>query len=717
MTHLPPPDLFPENLSELANRLGVSTKFWSWHGQLKDVHPLSLVKVLQSLGENLPDMPSSQDIDALLTAHEQDEWRHTLPVCTVKRQGDWQELRVHVPDGSAVTVEVELEDGTVHPVPQIENWEPPREVDGVLTGRAGFALEQWLPLGYHTLRAHREDGQVINAHLIAVPPSLQSELFEDNARYWGLSSQLYSIRAKQSWGMGDTAVLTELSEHFAQKGADFHLINPLHSGAPVLPIEPSPYLPTSRRFNDPIYIHPQSIPEYDSLSPMEKLDVEQHHRASLVDDSDSVGLINRDQVWSTKDAALRVIYRHPLSSERQQQFDAFIAAGGTPLRNFALWCALVSEFGGIELPEKYHSANTAVSQQYAREHEPQIRYFMWLQWVLNEQLTNAQTRMRRAGMRIGLMADLAVGVHPLGADVWADPAVYASGMTVGAPPDMYSQQGQDWSQPPWNPRVLAKRGYAPLRDMIRATLSHGGAVRIDHILGLFRLWWIPTGMDAHHGTYVQYDHEAMVGVLLLEAQRAGAVIIGEDLGTVEPWVRGYLNERGIFGTSILWFEKEDDDTPLHADHYRERALVAVNTHDLPPTAGYLRGVQTDLRHELGLLVEPLEHVRAHDDEERLAMVNRLVEYGLLSEEERGNETAVINALYAYITRTPAHLLAVSTVDIVADTQPQNLPGTHRQYPNWCVPLADAKGREVTLERLLAWPVDDLCSLMNRGVSR
>ena len=300
-------------------------------------------------------------------------------------------------------------------------------------------------------------------------------------------------------------------------------------------------------------------------------------------------------------------------------------------------------------------------------------------------------------MALGIMDDLAVGVHSQGADVWSNPEAFASGVTVGAPPDMYNQQGQNWSQPPWNPEYLARSAYAPLRDMVRTVLRHAGALRVDHIIGLFRLWWIPEGMGADHGAYVRYDHEAMLGVVLLEAHRAGAVVIGEDLGTVEPWARDYLASRGVLGTSVLWFEKQHDGWPLQPQDYRRLALSTVNTHDLPPTAGYLADEHVDLRERLGLLTEPVEQVRTEARIERDRMTSRLREHGLLG--DAPTERQVVEALHRYVVRTPSVLVGVALVDGVGERRAQNQPGTDQEYPNWRIPLADGAGEVVLVDDL------------------
>jgi 4-alpha-glucanotransferase len=305
-------------------------------------------------------------------------------------------------------------------------------------------------------------------------------------------------------------------------------------------------------------------------------------------------------------------------------------------------------------------------------------------------------------MALGVLHDVAVGVHPHGADSWRLPEVFAQGITVGAPPDAFNQAGQNWTQPPWRPDRLAAAGYAPLRDVVSTVLQHSGGIRIDHIIGLFRLWWIPDGMPPTAGTYVRYDHEAMVGIVALEAYRAQALIVGEDLGTVEPWVRDYLRERGILGTSILWFEFEwhAGGAPLRPEWWREYCLASVTTHDLPPTAGYLAGDHVRLRHSLGLLTRSLPDELAADDSERQAWLRNLVSRQALPIEQLGDEEATVQALHRYLTWTPSRLLCVSVSDAVGDRRGQNQPGTIDEYPNWRVPLAGPDGAPIRLEDVL-----------------
>ena len=699
--HAPASDNIDE-LRRIADANGVATGFWDWYGNWVGVSASTLLKVLGALGLPLDESSTVGDVHEAMRLTEEREWRRTLPPTIVARQGGGYMFPVHVPDGSWVNVQWVLEDGRKGACDQVDRYVAPRMIDGELVGRATFDVPHWLPLGWHRLVATVEGGHVESATLIIVPNTLSLPLLESSRRVWGVNAQLYSTRSASSWGIGDASDLADLAAVCADKGADFLLINPVHASQPVAPLENSPYLPVSRRWLNPIYIRPESIEEYASLPQASRAAIEQL-RDETRQFATREDLIDRDRSWEAKRKALEAIFAVPRSYHRQSQLDRFIERGGSELSNYALWCALVEREGTIELPEDLARSSAPRVELERLELAERVDFYQWCQWVVAEQLEHAQHVAREVGMEIGIMADLAVGVHPYGSEKWSRPELFASGMSVGAPPDVYSQQGQNWSQPPWSPRSLADSGYLPLRDMVRAALANAGAVRIDHILGMFRLWWIPEGRAATEGTYVYYDHEAMMGVILLEAQRAGAIVIGEDLGVVEPWVRDYLRERGVLGTSVVWFEKEGSGWPLRPEHYRDRALAAVNIHDLPPTLGYIRGIQTTLRSELGLLTDDIETVRAGDRLELEQVGVRLHEYGCIDGAEP-SERETVEGLYRYVAKTPSKLVVASLVDAVGDVRPQNMPGTGAdQYPNWCVPLCDSDGEEVAIEDL---PTDD-----------
>ncbi len=504
-------------------------------------------------------------------------------------------------------------------------------------------------------------------------------------------AQLYSVRSRSSWGIGDLDDLAVLAETAAAKGAGFVLINPLHAAQPKPPVEPSPYLPTTRRFVNPIYLRVEDVPEARDI-PLDNT----FHNANL-----DAGILDRDPVFAAKLQALEAVFAVPRSAERQQQFDAFRVQEGEGLERFALWCALAEALspGAPEWsdPEFIESQRSALKDR--------IEFHQWLQWLCDQQLEAAQRRALDAGMNLGIVHDLAVGVHPAGADAWALQEVLAAGISVGAPPDMFNQQGQNWSQPPWHPGRLAESGYAAYRDMLRTILRHAGGIRVDHILGLFRLWWIPVGGPPGEGAYVYYDHEALIGILALEAERAGVVVIGEDLGVFEPGVQDYLAERGILGTSILWFEY-DGAHPRPPESYRRACLTSVTTHDLPPTAGYLAGEHVDLRESLGLLNRPVEEERTLDQaaqESVLSLVRSRVPAASQHDDGAGTsgEQRTIEALHAFIAQTPSVLLGVALTDAVGERRTQNQPGTADEYPNWRIPLAGPDGEAILLDDLAA----------------
>ena len=699
------------SLAALARRHGVSTEYTDWTGAAKTVSAQTLVAILAALGVSAAD--EQQSTTALLE-HERGYWRRTLAPTVVARSGTPSGFWVHVRHGDPVGVWIRLEDGTVRAgLRQLENNRPPFDDDGALIGEASFELPADLPLGYH--RIHAQAGTVdASTLLIVAPQALTLPERLGTGRTWGLSTQLYSVQSENSWGTGDLSDLTDLAVWSAdQHGAGFILVNPLHAAAPVAPMEPSPYLPTSRRFANPLYLRVQAIPEYADApgrGALRKARATAHSRAVRGE------LIDRDAVWKSKRMALKELYRVKRSAGRELAYAAYRSRMGRALDDFAVWCALAEKHGAdwrCWPPELRHPDGPAV-QKFAEKRSSSVDFHRWMQWQLDDQLTAVQATARQCGMSLGVMHDLAVGVDPGGADAWASQEVLAAGVSAGAPPDEFNQLGQDWSQPPWRPDRLAEQSYEPLRAVVNAILRHAGGVRIDHIIGLFRLWWVPEGAAPTDGTYVHYDHEATIGVLALEAHRAGAVVVGEDLSTVEPWVRDYLRERGLLGTSILWFEADDTGAPLPAKRWREYCLSTVTTHDLPPTAGYLAGEHLRIRRDLGLLTRPFDQEEAIDRAERQRWLQLLQTMGLLTDPD--STDAVVRALYGFLRRTPSRLLALALPDAVGDIRTQNQPGTVDEYPNWRVPLSGPDGRPMLLEDIFTDPRAEALAQVINGVN-
>ncbi|MBO4260841.1 4-alpha-glucanotransferase, partial [Streptomyces griseorubiginosus] len=468
------------------------------------------------------------------------------------------------------------------------------------------------------------------------------------------------------------------------------------------------YRPSSRRFPDPVHLRVEDVPEYAYVTEREKLrtllERADRLRASVLEKD---ALIDRDAVWELKREALELVREVPLGPGRRAAYADFLAREGEALEDHATWYALAEVHGPDwrSWPAGLRDPRSAETARARGELMDRVDFHCRLAWLTDSQLTAAQRIAREAGMAVGVVHDLAVGVHPEGADAWAQQEYFAAGMSVGAPPDAFNARGQDWGLPPWRPDRLAESGYEPYRRLLRALFRYAGALRIDHVMGLFRLWWVPQGHPPTEGTYVRYDAEAMLAVLVLEASRAGSVVIGEDLGTVEPGVREKLRERGVLGTSVLWFERdwEGDGRPLPPEDWRADCLATATTHDLPSTAARLTGEHVELRDRLGLLTRPLAEERAEaaaDTGEWLAVLTRL---GLLHGTGGGHgaseEEAEIQAVHRFLLRTPSRLVGVWLPDTVGDRRPQNLPGTWDQYPNWRLPIADARGRPVTLEEL------------------
>ena len=379
-------------------------------------------------------------------------------------------------------------------------------------------------------------------------------------RQWGFTVQLYAVRSSRSWGHGDLRDLAELARWSGTElGAGFVLVNPLHAAEPLPPLSASPYLPMTRLFTSPLYLRVEDILEYAALPTPEK-DLIAGLAAPLRAANSTPDLIDRDAIWTAKRYALEMIRKVPLTESRQAAYDRFRAEGGARLQEWSAWCALAERYGSDwrDWPDELADPRRGVDSVTGdAELAAAAEFHAWLQWHADQQLAAAQDAAKAAGMAYGIINDLAVGVHPGGADAWAMQGLLVNGFSVGAPPDGFNQLGQDWSQPPWHPRRLAEEHYRPMADLFGAALRHGGGIRVDHVLGLMRLWWIPAGQLPDHGAYVRYDHDATVGALAGTAARTDAVAIGEDLGTVDPWVHDYIAERGILGTMMLWFARAE----------------------------------------------------------------------------------------------------------------------------------------------------------------
>lgn len=510
------------------------------------------------------------------------------------------------------------------------------------------ALPPDLPLGYHDLQPL--DGGP-TTRVVAAPDRCH---LPPDLRAWGWAVQLYATRSRESWGMGDLTDLRRLSAWAADQGAGILALNPLHAGGPAHPQQPSPYYPSTRRYRSPLYLRVEEVPGAEHLGgDLERLAAE--GRALLGD-----RLIDRDRVWSLKREALERCFA--VAGDRPG-YDAYAEAEGPALQQYALWCAIADEHGNSwqSWPAELQHPRSPAVARFAADHPHQVRFHAWLQWLVDAQLERA------SGLPV--ISDLAVGFDVGGADGWAFQESLALDMRVGAPPDEFNTQGQDWGLPPFVPWRLRAERYDPFIQTIRSALRHAGGLRIDHVMGLFRLFWIPLDGSPTDGAYVRYPARELLDIVALESARAGAFVVGEDLGTVEDAVRRELFERNVLSYRLLWFE------PGPPEHWPEQALAAVTTHDLPTVAGRWTGA--DLRAQERIGTAP------NVDGERQVR-DRLRQVTDLDDDTDVEEVAV--AAYAALARAPS-LLKVATLDDALGVEERpNMPGTIDEWPNWCISL-------------------------------
>ncbi|MFG1602787.1 4-alpha-glucanotransferase [Actinoplanes sp. NPDC049265] len=601
------------DLAALAAAHGVATSYEDWHRAERQVAPESVIGVLGLLGV---DASTPAAVRAALAAVPA---KQDLPGTVVVREGTARPL----PGVSRIT----LEDGT---------------------GREVTEIPADLPLGWHRLRhGDREVTLVVVPEALPEPPET-----------WGWMLQLYALRSAGSWGIGDLGDLRTFIEN--SHGAGLILLNPLHAITPTVPVPPSPYSPSSRRFANPLYLRVSDIPEYQRADPALRTKIDALRPAPT-------DLIDYTAVWEAKRAALELLW--PLAGPVERNADP-------GLTGFAEFCALAER----------HGANwQAWPADPGQPDDDRVDFHIWIQHLVEEQL--AAANQAAAGMAVGVVHDLAVGIDPSGADGRLLRDVLAAGVHIGAPPDAFNQLGQDWGLAAWRPDQLIETGYAAYRDMLRRIFRHAGGLRVDHVAGLWRLWWVPPGLGPAEGTYVHYDPEAMLGILALEARRAGAVVIGEDLGTVLPEVTEGLERMNMLGSAVLWFTRDWDDPDqvfIPAEDYPRNALASISTHDLPTAAGFLAGEQVRVRAELGQLAGPVEEERRTADADRAALLAALTEEGLITGASTPEEIVV--AMHEFLARTPCRLVTASLYDVLGVLDQPNLPGTTDEYPNWRMPI-------------------------------
>ncbi|MHB1949953.1 MAG: 4-alpha-glucanotransferase [Acidiferrobacteraceae bacterium] len=589
----------------------------------------------------------------------------------------------------------------------------PRD-DGSIVWPLPFSVEP----GSHELAFTAEDGTTVSTRLIGTPDcGYRPAKVRHDRRAFGISAQLYALRSERNWGVGDFTDLSDLIDYAAAIGASLIGINPLHVPFLQDPERASPYSPSSRLFLNPLYVDVEAVPEFEH-SETARTHVSDPGFQAQIRALRGAPLVNYRAVWNHKKAVLEMLhrqFRRTAPETQRQAFSAFRARHGEALVRYSVYEALQEHFherdpsvwGWPAWPEDYRHPQSSAVAQFTQTHEARVEFFAYLQWRTEEQL-EAVGAKARARLGIGLYRDLAVGVDRGGAEVWADQDLFVLGASIGCPPDDLNQNGQDWGLPPARPAGLLARGFEPYLAAWRANMRCAGALRIDHVMGLLRLFWLPRDGAGHSGAYVHYPMEPLFRLLAYESQRQRCLVIGEDLGTVPPPVRQALADFGFLSYRVLYFEHDAEGvfTPPHA--YPRDALVTVTTHDLPTLSGFWLGRDLDERRALGMFPSPsLADRQAHErvrDKQRL--IEALVREGLWPAKEGVPEqptAALMLAVHAYIARSPACLVLVQLEDLFMTSESVNLPGTGSERSNW--------------RRKLPGPTETLDSSLSNRLSR
>ena len=702
-----------ERLLQLARSMGIEAHYRDALGEVREVSDETLRALIEAFGLS-PDHER--------TRRELEEEQRALPlglgvVHLVNAEDLRPEIMLRLPAGRRqVTWTCQLEDG---------NERSGRVAADLGPNGQSFAmpLPTGLPLGYHQLEISAASA-LARTTLIVAPDSchLPAELGPGERR-WGLSCQLYALRSERDWGMGDFSDLASLARAAGQLSAAVVGINPLHALFAAEPRHISPYSPSSRVQLDYLYIDVSTVAGFAEDEAAQALMHGEWFGATHWA-ARSAELIDYGAVAACKRAVLEALFRRFQSCELGadgaaksslgRSFREFQHSGGKAFADFAVFEALQEHFFGAKglfswqsWPAAMRNPRSASVTDFAAAHRDRVEFFQFLQWEADRQLAAAAAAGRAGGLSIGLYRDLAVGADPNGAEAWADQELVAPGASIGAPPDALSRGGQNWGLAPINPLVLRRRGFAPFVASLRANMRHAGILRIDHVMSLNRLYWIPKGMEPRAGAYVNYPFDDLLRLVALESRRQACAVVGEDLGTVPEGFRDRMRSANLLSYRIFVFERRDDGVFEPPAKYPALAAASAATHDLATIKGFWVGSDLEWRRRLGLYpdhhAEEVEVVeRARD---RHQLLEALVREGLLAPSEvseflpEGGEPAYSpelgDAIFTYLARSRARLMLVQMEDVICETEQANLPGTTDAHPNWRRHLSR------TLEEILA----------------
>ncbi len=688
-------------IDRLARLRGLGDAYHDYRGQLRYFSHETKAGILRAMGCPVDD-PAG--LAAALRDLEQSRTAKLLPRIAAARDARIAvDINVGARDfGRSLAWSVNLEDGScrdgvVSTADCPEVWRG--EFEGSWTTRRRFELPLDLPPGYHELHAVLS-GKSDHCLAIASPPCYEPPAVAQGRRLWGVAVQLYTLRSRNNWGIGDFSDLKLLTRWLASHGAGFIGLNPLHALAAADPERSSPYSASSRLFLNVLYIAVPDVPEFPECAAAGErvADPSFADRLSKLRASHHVDYRGIAEV---KFEILELLYLEfcgghlAAGSGRARAFCAFVAAGGALLRKHALFDALDRHFhatlntasGWLNWPEEFRDASGAAAARFAEQHPQRVEFFLYLQWLAHEQLQSVQVLARDLEMPIGLYGDYAVGASPSGSETWTDRAGYRMDAEIGAPPDPLALKGQGWGIPPQDPHAMETQRLQGFAQLIRHNMRYYGALRLDHVMALFRLWWIPAGRSPAEGAYVHYPLNQLLSVLAIESQRAACLVVGEDLGVVPDEIRHAMPEYGLYHYKVLMFEKQDGRF-RRPDELARRALATVTTHDLPTLRSFWERCDIELRRQLNLYPsqEVQNEVLREREHDRWALLAALREQGLApdhpSTPDEPFTPELARAVHLYLARSRSLLAAVQIEDLLGVVDPVNVPGTNREYPNW-----------------------------------
>jgi (1->4)-alpha-D-glucan 1-alpha-D-glucosylmutase len=695
-------------LDRLCALAGIAAEYADIWGRNHRASDATRIALLQAMGI----VANFAGVERALKELEDRPWRRGLPPVSVQRENStpyrWEICCEDRRCGEMHRWTLALETGETHSG-EFRPADLPRlaghSVGGARFLKTSFEWRERLPLGYHRFTLEPPGAAAAFLTLIIAPERCHTPAaLEGAGRVWGPALQLYALRSVRNWGIGDFTDLRNAIEIAGRAGAGIVGVNPLHALFPHNPDHISPYSPSSRIYLNSLYIDVEAVPEFaeceTARTAVAAPEFQSRLRALRAQERVDYRGVAEAKLW-----VLRALFDHfrerhlGAHSARGEGFLAYRRSGGEPLLRFALFQALQEDFrardenvwGWPVWPEGYRDPASPRVRAYLEANRERVDFYAWLQWLAEEQLGACGRRSREYGLGVGLYQDLAISVDRAGAESWAWQRIYAEMASIGAPPDDFNLNGQDWGLPPPIPVALSATAYEPFVATLRANMRHAGALRIDHVMGLFRLFWIPPGGKPGDGTFVHYPFQDLIGVLALESVRNRCLVIGEDLGTVPDAVREALAPLGMLSCRLLLFEKERDGGFKAPGAYPAQALAAASTHDLPTLKGLWIGHDLDLRAKLGLypLDEQREQQVVQRAQDRARLLMALQREGLLpvgvtvhpvSAPEMTPELA--RAIHVYLARSPARVMMIQMEDVLGQLEQVNLPSTSTEYPNW-----------------------------------